>query len=171
MQLLKFLSRHSRQVLLWSLIAGIFSGLANTALLAVINSALKQAGAAPRNIVIAFLLLCATLPLSRFVSELLLNKLGQGALFSLRLELCRQILAAPLRHLEQLGPARMLAALTDDINNITAAILAIPVVCINVATVVGCLVYMGLLAGKLLALVLLFMAIGLARYQLPVIQA
>ena len=67
------------------------------------------------SLILIFVGLCLVLPVSRYLSELLLNRLGQGALYTLRIDLCRQILAAPLAcYLEQLGPARLLGALTDD---------------------------------------------------------
>ena len=104
-----------------SLIAGIFSGACNAALLAVINMGLKNTHTS-RNVIWAFVGLCLLLPLTRYTAEILLSRLGQGALFRLRMQLCRQMLAAPLYHLEEIGPARLLTALTDDVPTITNAI-------------------------------------------------
>jgi putative ATP-binding cassette transporter len=100
-----------------------------------------------------------------------LIRLGQGALLELRMRLCRQILATPLRRLEEFGAPRLMSSLTDDIPTITNALLAIPLICINVAVVIGGLIYLGWLSWWVLLLVLGFMAIGIATYQLAVIKA
>lgn len=169
MKIIKFFFQHSRSSVVLSLIAGIFSGACNAALLGVINLALKNTGYS-HNLIWVFVGLCVLLPLSRYAAELLLSKLGQGALFRLRMELCRQILAAPLPHLEEIGPAKLLTTLTDDVPTITNAITSIPLLCVNLALVVGCLVYMGMLSWVLLAIVLGFMVLGIISYQVPILM-
>jgi putative pyoverdin transport system ATP-binding/permease protein len=171
MKLLRFFLEHSRKLVILSLAAGIISGVCNAALLAIINSLLRRNGPVVPVLLWSFIGLCVLLPLSRFTSELLLNKLGQDALFRMRVEISRQILAAPLFHLENLGPHRLLAALTDDVPVITGTILVVPLLCINAATVIGCLIYMGFMSWTLLLIVLGFMAIGIAGYQLPIFKA
>jgi putative ATP-binding cassette transporter len=155
---------------MFSLIAGVLSGACNAALLAVINLVVQKNHAAT-TLVWIFIGLCALLPLTRFTSEFFLTDLGQGATYNLRLQLCNQILAAPLRHLEQVGSARLLAALTNDIPAITAAILMIPLLCVNASLVIGCLVYMGFLSITLLLTVLGFMVFAVVTYQLPIVRA
>jgi len=110
------------------------------------------------------------LPFARFTSERLLTKLGQEAMHRMRMQLCRQILAAPLLHLEQLGSARLLATLTDDIPAITGAVLVIPLLCVNAALVIGCLIYLGILSWAVFLTVLAFMILGIATYQVPIIK-
>lgn len=169
MNIIVFFFRNSRKMVLLSVVAGVFSGACNAALLAVINTALKtKAPAMP--LICSFAGLCLLLPAARLASERVLNNLGQQTMFELRMQLCRQILAAPLRHLEQLGAARLLAGLTDDIPAIVSTVAFLPLIFVNTALVVGCLVYMGLLSRMLLAIVLLFMAVGVAGYQVPVIR-
>ncbi len=169
MRLISFLIRYSRGAVLLAVGAGVVSGVCNMGLLVVINSALKSGQSS--GLAWAFFALCLALPLSRFASEVLLTRLGQGALFDLRLRLSRQIVAAPLRHLEELGAHRLLATLTEDVPVITNAVLAIPVLCINVAVAVAGLCYLGWLSWPLLIVVLVFMAVGIATYQIPLIRA
>src|SRR5262249_34044858 len=78
--------------------------------------------------------------------------------------------AAPLRHLESVGPARLLTTLTDDIPNIINALNVLPLLCVNAALVLGCLVYMGMMSRLLFAIVIGFMIIGIASYQLPILK-
>lgn len=169
MRIIAFFLRHSRKAVFLSMITGLFSGICNAALLGVINAELK-AGHPTRLLLWSFGGLCVLLPLTRFSSEVLLSRLGQEAMYRLRMKLCQQVLAAPLRHLEQLGPAKLLTTLTDDIPNIIAAVNVLPLLCVNAALVIGCLVYMGTLSWLLFAVVLGFMIVGIASYQLPIIK-
>src|SRR5438270_704452 len=164
MNIIAFFLRHSRKIVLLSVAAGALSGICNAALLAVINSVLK-ARTPGWALAGSFIGLCLLLPFTRFTSERLLTKLGQEAMHRMRMELCRQILAAPLLHLEQLGSARLLTTLTDDVPNITNAVLIIPLLCVNAALVIGCIVYLGMLSWLGVLIVLVFMILGVATYQ------
>jgi len=172
MELIRFIVRFSRRTAILAIVAGIIGGACNTALLAVINSALRDpAHAARTSLLWIFCGLCILLPLMRFFSEYLLLRLGQDALFEMRLQLSRQILASPLRRLEELGAGRLLATLTDDVPVIANALLQIPIISINLAVVVCSLVYLGWLSLPVLLGVLAFMILGIACYQLPVARA
>jgi putative ATP-binding cassette transporter len=169
MKIIAFFFEHSRKAILLSASAGVVSGIANAALLAMINIAVKP-GKPLLWVVWTFGGLCVLLPLARFISELLLTKLGQEATYSLRTKMCTQILAVPLQHLETLGPARILTTLTDDIPTITGALSVLPVICINIALVVGSLVYMATLSWLLFSIVMGFLILGIAGYQIPIIR-
>src|SRR5262245_57925125 len=95
--------RHARAILLLVIICGALSGIINTALLAVINAALGRTNAATPGVIWSFVGFCAVLPVVRFISETLLVRLAANAIFDLRVSLCRRILAAPLRLLEEVG--------------------------------------------------------------------
>ena len=168
MKIVAFFLDHSKKTVAVSVFMGLFSGACNALLLAVINGALK--GGHTTTLIWAFAGLCVLLPLARFTSEVLLTKLGQEAMFASRIKLCQQILATPLRHLESLGAARLLTTLTDDIPTITGAVVILPVICVNAALVIGCLVYMASLSWLLFAVVIVFMFLGIAGYQLPVLR-
>jgi putative ATP-binding cassette transporter len=171
MKLFLFFIHYSRRTAILAILAGIISGASSTGMLAVINAALRGDGQSMRKLIWAFSALCLLLPLARFTSESLLIRLGQGALLELRMRLCRQILATPLRRLEEFGASRLMSSLTDDIPTITNALLTIPLICINVAVVIGGLIYLGWLSWWVLLLVLGFMAVGITTYQLAVIKA
>ncbi|HEX8351279.1 MAG TPA: cyclic peptide export ABC transporter [Pyrinomonadaceae bacterium] len=177
MKLLRFLLRYSREIkysrtaLAVTVLTGVAGGLVNTALLALINSALGSEGPPPPRLLAGFAVLCVALPVMRFVPEVLLLRLTQGAMFDLRLHLCRRILSAPLRLLEELKPARLLATMTEDIPTVTGAIILLPLLCMHGAVLVSCLVYLGWLSPLVLAFVLGFMAVGVVSYQLPTMRA
>jgi len=171
MKLLTFMERYSRRIVILAILASALCGACTMALLILINRVLEERGAASPSLVWAYAAICAMLPISRFGSELLLNTLGQSALYDLRVGLSRKILNAPLRQLEEIGAPRLLTLLTDDIPVITTALPQLPIFCINTVVVMGGLLYMGWLSPTMLVLVLGGMAIGVFAYQLSVFRA
>lgn len=171
MKLISFLARRSPGSIILAVLAGIISGASNVALLSLFNNALRSEGPASLLMVLSFFALCLFLPLTRFVSETLLTRLAQGALFKLRMQLSDQILSVPLRHLEELGSHRVMGVLTDNIPTIINTLLILPVLCINIAIVIGGLIYLGYLSKLVLVTVLGFLVLGILSYQLPVIKA
>lgn len=167
--IIAFFLQHSRKAVVFSMIAAVISGACNAALLGVINTALKS-NSYGAMLLWTFCGLCVLLPLARFTSERLLTGLGQQAMYTARMKLCRQVLAAPLGQLERIGAARLLTTLTEDIPNITTAVNVIPVICINAALVIGCLIYMALLSRLLFLAVAGFMVVGIATYQIPILR-
>ncbi|MCA1566169.1 MAG: cyclic peptide export ABC transporter [Acidobacteria bacterium] len=171
MKIIYFMMQYSRRFLVLAIVAGVISGAANTALLAVINATLTSSQYQRSTLALIFLGLCLVVPLTRVVAELLLAHLGQGALFQLRMQLSEQILGVPLRRLEELGPHRLMAALTDDVPSITNIVTVIPILCINIAVALSCLVYMGWLSWPLFLAVIVIIIIGIVSYQLPVAKS
>ena len=75
-----------------------------------------------------------------------------------------------LRHLERVGAARLLTTLTEDIPSITGVVTVVPVICVNAALVIGCIVNMATLSWLLFAVTMGFMVLGIAGYQLPIMK-
>ncbi len=172
MNVLSFSFRHSPTAVILALVAGIASGACNTGILALINSGLVRQSSTPTQVLVwRFVGLCLVLAVSRLVAEVVLARLGQRALYDLRMGLSGQILRAPLRQLETTGSFRILEALTNDLPTITNALLIIPVIGINIAVTAGGLIYLGWLSIKLLGIILLVLLVGILSYQIPVIRA
>jgi putative ATP-binding cassette transporter len=167
MKLMRFLLQRARGLALVAILAGLIAGIANSVILALINTALSRGRPAAATLLSAFAGLCLIMLVSRVVSEVLLLRIAQDAVFELRLGLSRRILAAPLRHLEELGAHRLLATLTDDVPVIAGSLSNLPVLCMQLAIVVGILVYLGWLSVPLLLWVLGIMLVGTVTYQLP----
>ena len=168
MKIFSILLKYSRGPFLLAVLAGTLSGLASAGLLALINRVIGSRDLGlERPLVWAFVALCIVVPLSRWVSAFLLLRMSQKAIFDLRLQLCRKILAAPLRSLEEIGPHRLLAALTQDIGSMATALTDLPVLCMQSAVILGCLAYLGWLSWQVLLVVLAFLAVGVAGYRLP----
>jgi putative ATP-binding cassette transporter len=172
MKLISFLLRSSPAVVIIAILAGLIAGISNTGLLILINATLNHRDGVPASrLVWYFVGLCCVMLVARSASTILLIRLSRWAIFDLRMKLCRQILAAPLRHLEELGGARLLAALTDDVPALATALTNIPVMCMHCAVVLTCLVYLCWLSRPVFLGVLFFMVVGIASYQLPIWRA
>ncbi|HYG09217.1 MAG TPA: cyclic peptide export ABC transporter [Pyrinomonadaceae bacterium] len=171
MKLISFLFKSSPGIIILAILAGVISGISTTVLLGLTSMSLSDLKSITPFHVKLFIGLCIVVPIMRFISETLLMRIGQYAVFDQRLRLSRRILAAPLRQLEKVGAHRLMAALTDDVMIISTAVLIIPLTAINVAVVLGCLIYLGWLSGSMLMLVLGFMVLGIISYQLPLAKA
>ena len=169
MKVLAFLLRRSAASVAIITVATIVSGLANAGLVALINVALKNPDA-PR-LRSGFVALCVLMVAGRTVAGYFQNRLSSRTLFNLRMELSRRILATPLRHLEELGMHRLLAAMTDDVTSIITALVQLPILCRNITVVVACLAYLLTLSWKVFLMSTVFLAVGMASYRLPVKKA
>ena len=177
MKLILFLLRRSRDIK-YSRIsigvviaAGFVAGAVNAGLLALISSLLSNPEGATAGLLLSFILFCLVMLTSRIVSGVLLNNLSQATMFNLCMRLSRKILNAPLRQLEELGAPRLLASLTSDVPIIANTVTVIPVLCMQIAILGGCLIYLAWLSWKVLLLVLGFMALGVVSYQIPMMSA
>lgn len=162
---------HSRTLVTIIILAGLISGVSNTLLIATINSTLNNTATPRSTLILTFAALCLALGVLRFISGAVLVHLMKKVIVSLRLGLCRKILNAPLRLLEQHGAHRLFASLTDDVPSIANAYVFLPLLCMNVAILLGCLIYMCWLSPLLLVAALGFMAVGIVSHQLPVRKA
>lgn len=168
MKLLFFLLRVSRGMVVLAIVCGLISGASSAGLLALIGASLAKDKYPLTTLVWGFAALCLITPAARFASDILLCRLGYNAVFDMRMRLSRQVLASPLRRLEEIGSHRIMATLTEDISAIINALLLIPLFCINLAIVAGCLIYLCWLSPASFGLVMGFMLVGGAIFQLAV---
>ena len=171
MKILTFMMKYSKGIVILSIVAGLVSGISNTGLVALVHNILGRGKDRPEFLVVAYIGLCLLLPLARFTSQILLTQLSQKGIFELRLQMSRQILSAPLRRLEEVGSARIMSSLTDDLFIITTTLISIPVLCMQLAVVLGCLAYMAWLSWTAFLVVLVFMALGILSFRAAVNKA
>jgi putative ATP-binding cassette transporter len=165
MSLFTYLLRISRREVILAAIVGALAGVGNTGLIALINHSVSAETNAASGLVAAFAGMGLLMLLTSLVSRLLLIRLAQRVTFDMRMHLSRRILAASLRHLEQVSAPRLLAALTDDVMAVTNALLSLPTICINASVLIMCLIYLGWLSWPVLLAVFVFMILGVFSYQ------
>lgn len=151
--------------MIFTTLTALLSGACNAGLVALVNTALTRSRSTAGALMWAFVGLGLGKVLSNLISQVVLAKFAQGAIAQLRRDLIRKILAVPLRQLEEIGSPRILVALTDDVFNITQALLAIPLVSVNLAILLGGAAYLGWLSWKILASVFILIVAGAVGYR------
>ncbi len=150
MKLIRFLISISPARIVAIVAGGLICGVANTYLVTLINGAISpqpQQGAT----LAGFATTGVVVLVSGVVSQVLLVRLTQDAIFRLRAQMSSGVLSAPLEHLERLGNHRLLATLTEDVRALSQAVTTIPNFCVDVATIVGCLLFLAVVSGPVFA--------------------
>lgn len=171
MNLPRFIWRHCRRMTVLTTITSLLSGACNAALIALVNVALTSPDKRGPALLWSFVGVGLGKIATNFLAQALLAKFSQGVVADLRRNLIRKILQVPLRQLEEIGAPRVLVALTDDVFNITQALLAIPVVFVNLAMLLGGAVYLGWLSWQILCAVCVLIVLGGIGYRLIIASA
>lgn len=172
MKLITSLLKDSLGLSIVAVVAGIVAGIGNTLLLGFVNNALAHRSSdLMGQLVPPFVVMCVVVAGSRFLSQDLMARFAQRNLRDLRMKLGRRVLTSPLRAQEEIGANRILAVFTEDIPAIANAVIAIPAICTNLVIVIGCLIYLGMISGRLLLGVVGFLIFGIITCQLPVARA
>jgi putative pyoverdin transport system ATP-binding/permease protein len=161
---------YSRSGLILSIVVGAICGLSNTVLVAIINTVISRNRSGAGGLLWAFVSIAIALPACQFASAMLMSYLEFQASFDIGVGLCRRILAAPLRQVEQIEPYRLLATI-GDITTVAYAALSLPTLAMNLSVIFGSLIYMGWLSGRLLMGLLIIVTLGVIFYQVPLARA
>jgi putative ATP-binding cassette transporter len=160
MTLISFVLRSSWRAVAIALITGLISGGFSAGLLVIITMTAANSDLATPQAAMAFVGLGLLALATSMVSRIVLVRFSQTAVFALQLRLSRQILATDLRQLETIGFPRLLALLTEDIQAISTAVSVVPVLVINTAILLGCMVYISWLSWQVLVLVLVLTGVA-----------
>jgi putative ATP-binding cassette transporter len=151
-------------------LAGIVGGLSNAGVIALIHASINSGGVGRPDLLYAYAGLCVFVLASNILSQMLLIRVSQRVIVNMRMTLSRQILKTPLQKVEEAGTARILQCLTGDAQTISTAIISLPRICVNVATVIACLAYAWWLSSWLLLGLLVFIGAGVTSYRLAVMR-
>ncbi len=165
MKLFLFLLRASWRTVALAVLTGSVSGLASIGLIALIHAKLHRSDLPMSGLAWGFAGLCLVVLLSRIASQMLLIRLSQGSVQKMSMHLCNRILEAPLRNLEEVGPHRLLTALTGDVGTVAFALNGIPVLCISSVTLFCGMAYLGWLAPDLMVAMVVFLVLGVVSYR------
>jgi putative ATP-binding cassette transporter len=171
MNLLTLFQRRSKSGLCIAIAGGVASGLSTTALIVIVNRMIHRHGAYSTAIICAFAALCLIRLLSGILSHTLLVRLSQNAVHALRLDLCRRIINAPLRQLEQIGAGPLSTVFTEDMLAVATSVITLPYLFVNMIVLCGCLVYLGWLSCELLVGIGGSMTLGALSYRLATRRA
>jgi putative pyoverdin transport system ATP-binding/permease protein len=155
-------------------IAGLISGACSAGAISLISRGASGEGTAtiqPSSLMVEFIVLALAALISGLVAQFLLSALSQSAIYNFRLKLSQSILSAPLSRLEQLGTGSLLATLTGDVATLSNTIVIVPFLCIDLAIVLGCLIYLAIVSGIVFAISVVLMVVGILTIQLVVVRA
>lgn len=161
MKLIRLLLKTSWLGLTLAVFAGLLAGASSAGLIATINQILRETHLLKSTVVWSFVGLCFLLMVLTAVSQALIARLAQKLAFNLQLRLTRRILSCQLRLFEDLGVPRLLAALTEDVQIISTASFSVSNLCLNVAILTSCFLYLSCLSLTLFCLMLVFTLLGI----------
>jgi len=166
MKLFKFVFQSCRGMLILTAVTALLSGACNAGLIALVNFALTRQNAITVVVIGAFVALGVGRVLTSFFSQTISIRFSQGTVAKTRRDLIRSILGAPLRQVEEIGAPRLLVALTDDVYQVTQALLGIPWLAVNVALLLGGAAYLAWLSWEMLLGLLGLVVLGASGYRL-----
>jgi putative ATP-binding cassette transporter len=160
-KILRLIATHGRGALLIASGIGVISGLATAGSIALIHAALRGTVQPSPGQFALFTALCLVVPLSRMLSQYLLLHRSLQAMLQLVMELIGRVFATPLRRLEEIGPTRILTALTRDVPTLTDTVSAVPNVLLQGTVLLGCTIYLAWLhpASAVLFVAVMILAI------------
>jgi putative ATP-binding cassette transporter len=145
MDMMKYLYRYSRGLLVSATMVGLVSGLCGTFLAMMIS---RTVSGEPKTVMLAlaFFLACLLQVSSKSLSEILMLKLAQNAISRLRVTVSEKLLATPQRRLQELGKPGLLVIATRDVDIFIQALQNIPMLFGNGIVLITCLAYIAWLS-------------------------
>jgi putative pyoverdin transport system ATP-binding/permease protein len=169
MQVIWFLIKASWKAMAIAITTGLISGITSAALIAIVNTSLNSNSSG--SWLYPFVGIGTTSLVTGIISQFVLIDLAQNSVYELRLRLSKQILAAPFQKLEELGASKLLVTLTDDVSSLSNSISILPFLCIDIAIISSCLIYLAYLSGVVFAVTIVLLVVALVSIQLMIIRA
>lgn len=114
---------------------------------------------------------CLFILTAKAASVIMVNNIAKSAVAELRITISQKINRMMIKNVEGVGFPRLLNILTDDVNNLAAAAVAIPMLLVSIVTVVGMLGYLATLNIYIFLIVLGAIFLGVFMFQIPVAMA
>jgi putative pyoverdin transport system ATP-binding/permease protein len=162
MPVILLLLKASWRSMVLAIAMGGISGVCSAAAISMVSKAVggnATVGIGP------FLGLTAIALASGVTSQFVLIQLAQDSIYGLRFSLSRRILSAPLATIEKLGAGKLLATLTEDVAVLSNMIAVIPFLCIDLALIGSCLIYLASLSGLVFGLTLVVLLVSVVLIQ------
>ncbi|WP_440055075.1 cyclic peptide export ABC transporter [Pseudoalteromonas sp. T1lg65] len=184
MGLLRLFSNAAPNHVYFSMLMGVFAGISYSALIPLVMASITPAdplfpqqadikqtflGFEVSNYPMAgvYLTVCLLILLTRSLSEILLLHVGAKVASKIRVNFYERISKAPLSAVEQIGSAKLIAAINLDVPRIVMGARLIPAMFVNIITLFGMLGFLLYLNPDVFKLVLMSIAAGVVIYQLP----
>lgn len=164
--MLAHLIRQSRRLLTAATLASIITGVCSVLLLTQINAALTATDA-PERTALAwnFAAVALMAMLTRMLSSVLFERLGQHTQAELRRFISERVMASDFRRLEEIGGPRVLSALSEHSSKVAEFFASFPAILVNAIIVAGCLAYMAWLSWSVFFVAVLVIGLGSLGYH------
>lgn len=141
-KIINFLLNRSKLLLGLVVLVSLVSGFTGAAVIYIISRWLTTSVTLTNTNLILFGILIVGMFSLDFASKRLLYRFTALIDYDLKISFSQQILAKPLRQLEEIGNPRLMALLTDDVWKIISALYSLPTLLTSLAVTLGCVVYM-----------------------------
>ncbi len=138
LKLLRLLAQKSLSALLLTVVFGIASGVCSAWLIKLMTGGIYALKTLQERLWV-FGISAFALAVASYITRRILLIMSRDAVNDLRLGLCAAIQKAPLRSLDAIGNARLLATLTEDVLIISDSLVIIPIICVELAVLLACL--------------------------------
>ena len=165
MKLLRLLIGANKRMVALAIGASVLGGVSSAGLVALVHHIWTEGLYTSGLFAAYFIGLLVVLVVMSFLAQLLVLDLALKAVVDMRMELSGNILATPLRRLEELGAPRLYATLTEDVNVLSRVLPLIPRTTIDVATLLAGAAYMAYLSVSALGVVVGFIVVGVLIYH------
>ena len=166
MKLLSYIYTHSGRLLVFATIASVVSGISGASLMGVLGKGLAANGAPLLQLAGVFFALCLLNVATKSYAEVALLRTTQAAIFHMRTEMSRKLLATPLRKLQELGKPGLLMIMTKDIDVVVAAFQLLPAAFGNFIVIVACLGYLAFLSWQMFLIYMLCLVVCLVAFSM-----
>lgn len=169
--MLSYLIRQSRRLLLAAALASTVSGICSVLLLVQVNTALTAEAGERAALAWLFAAVAVLTMVARMIAAVLFERLSQHAHAELRSYISARVVDTDYRKLEALGGARVQSALAEHSARVAEFFVSVPSIIINGIVVLGCLVYMAWLSWQVFCAAVLVIGLGCLGYHLAHLRA
>lgn len=170
--MLAHLIKQFRPLLAGAAVASVVSGACGVGLVIQINAALA---AEETDVRVAqawtFAAFAVAAMLTRMISSVLFERLGQRANAELRRFVSSRVMHTDLRRVEEVGSAHVHSALAEHSTRLAEFFVSLPAILVNIIIVVGCLFYMAWLSWPVFLAAALVIGLGSLGYHVAHLRA
>jgi putative ATP-binding cassette transporter len=115
-----------------------------------------------------FFSLVLVILLTKAMSVILVNNIAKSATGNLKIRIAKKINKMKIDEVERIGFPKLLNILSDDVNFVSNAALAIPMIIVSFVTILGMLAYLAVLDLAVFTIVISAIILGVFIFQAPV---
>lgn len=183
--IVSLLYRYSPNVLIFSIVIGTLAGALYSVIIPFAIQGIESQQASGQtseqsffmsevitnNQTLIFFSLIIVILFAKALSVILVNNIAKSATAELKILIAKKINQMKTDNIENIGFPKLLTILTDDVNHVTGAAIAIPMLVVSSVTIIGMLGYLAVLNLYIFSLVLFSIIFGVFLFKIPVMMS